>query len=41
MTLTFNISNMNLSEIIFLKEVILNVDFFKEYPQYKKIIINP
>jgi len=41
MTLTFNIKELSRSEMRFLKEVILHKRFFIEYPQYKKIIINP
>jgi hypothetical protein len=40
MILTFNIKDMTPSELIFLKEVILNEDFFNTFTEYEKIIIN-
>ena len=41
MILTFNIKDMTRSELIFLKEVILNKDFFNTFTEYEKIIIEP
>lgn len=41
MTLTFNIGSMTPSELLFLKEVILNDQFFNTFKEYEKIIIKP